>query len=219
MYGTNLNNAKYDRIDAFCNEGHSSDGVSHSFNPLLIKITDNYISYVVDVSLGSVTCSGIEFRMIGYSDTNITRVEYSRLDKRVIVAGGGGGGSNYMSVSLNGGSGGGTQAGQIYYANFPSDGISYLSNNMGASQSASGLANKDTGWSFDIELRPGTYGLGNKLAGGGYYGGSSYGTTNRIYSGTGGSGYVSSILTEASTQSKVSASYGSAYVEAVSYEN
>lgn len=110
----------------------------------------------------------------------------------LIVAGGGGGGALYGSSSLFGGSAGGNEGGNIYYTDYP-ELLVKKSVYTGANQNSSNNGRTDE-YHQALGVASGSFGKGTHACGGGWYGGSYYYDGARVYSGAGGSGYISNSL-------------------------
>jgi len=126
------------------------------------------------------------YRSPGGGATDI-RINGTAWTDRIIVAGGGGGGAKY-AVDQRGGPGGGSTAHFNYYSTWGNK-QEFQSQNYGASQTESCRASVDS-YGYTVTCSAGSLGQGAGGCGGGYYGGGYYSCANRVYSGSGGSGYV-----------------------------
>lgn len=113
----------------------------------------------------------------------------SNLSDILLVAGAGGGGAQY-SIPFPGSDGGGLQAGKTYH--------NYWSNYSYAEDTQCIPANQvDSGTPRSgISVFPGEFGRGNLLGGGGLFGGSQFSSSNEVFSGQGGSGYLNTAVLE-----------------------
>lgn len=126
------------------------------------------------------------FRSPGGGATDI-RIAGDTLADRIIIAGGGGGGAKY-ATNQRGGAGGGESAPFAYYSTW-GNATEYRSQNYGASQTESCRKSVDN-YGVTVGCTSGSLGQGASGCGGGYYGGGYYSVANRVYAGSGGSGYV-----------------------------
>lgn len=126
------------------------------------------------------------YRSPGGGATDI-RISGDTLADRIIIAGGGGGGAKY-ATNQRGGAGGGESAPFTYYSTW-GNATEYRSQNYGASQTESCRKSVDN-YGVTVGCTSGSLGQGASGCGGGYYGGGYYGVSNRVYAGSGGSGYV-----------------------------
>ncbi len=173
--------------------------------------SDNTLSSFNGGSFGDN--GGSYYLASGGGGTDIRTVKNNSYTNRLIVAGGGGG-SAYYGNYLAGGTGGGLVGGNIYYTNWANATSVVTSGNHGAGQTYSGAANVDE-YSltpgYSVGYTPGGVGYGAISCGGGWYGGAYYSVSDRIYSGSGGSGYIGGVL-NGSSSAGVNEGHGSAKI-------
>lgn len=105
----------------------------------------------------------------------------------LLVAGAGGGGAQY-SIPFPGSNGGGLQAGKTYHNYWGNYSYTEDTQCIPANQIDSGTPRSG------ISVFSGKFGRGNLLGGGGLFGGSQFGSSNEVFSGQGGSGYLNTAI-------------------------
>ena len=169
--------------------GNTSDYLENAYNGGIAGSTRANVA-VYTSSGGGAT----DFRLASDSSGAENWNDFNSLKSRIMVAAGGGGSCKY-SVNTPGGYAGGLTAGPNYFSNWVDQPRGVVTSTNGTADQHGGLKAFNDPETHDGKVRnpvESIFGSGNGSgSGGGYYGGVYYGISARVYSGGGGSSYVS----------------------------